>query len=93
MIIVRLLSPGLGWFAPPKFIPGLGAGIVMESITVKIHYSQNPHALIVTAPGPAPHPLRPNSKSTHPHSAPPRAPDNKGTPDPDTNEMSCDGLI
>jgi hypothetical protein len=33
MIIVRLLSPGLGWFAPPKFIPGLGAGIVMESIT------------------------------------------------------------
>jgi hypothetical protein len=35
MIIVRLLSPGLGWFAPPKFIPGLGAGIVMESIRVK----------------------------------------------------------
>jgi hypothetical protein len=35
MIIVRLLSPGLGWFAPPKFIPGLGAGIVMESITLK----------------------------------------------------------
>ena len=61
MIIVRLLSPGLGWFAPPKFIPGLGAGIVMESITLKCPaqsqmsemgiYRQSPHLTSVRIAG------------------------------------------
>jgi hypothetical protein len=52
--------------------------------------TQNPRAR--THPAlPAPHTHSPNAPTQNPYISTqrPRAPDNKGTPDPDTNELSC----